>query len=50
LSLIHFQVWSQLPLRNCICSEIHHKLLPTSHWKVYCPDLATRSYWYPRYR
>jgi len=41
--------YSQLPLRNCICSEIHHKLLSAGQCrKVYYPDLDTRSYWYLR--
>ena len=39
-----------MPVRNCICTEIHHKLLSTGQCrKLYYPDLDTRSYWYPRY-
>jgi len=38
-----------LSVRNCICTEIHHKPLSTGQCrKLYYPDLNTRSYWYPR--
>ena len=40
-------MYSQLSVRNWICTEIHHKLLSTGQCrKQYYPDLDTRSYRY----